>query len=98
MTSKKIKKPSGEHHIPPPNALRKSAEQMLNTIGLVPQDPDEKEFKLVLQELQVHQIELEMQNDELRVLNLELDRQRKHFSAIYDDAPVGYFIVDHAGV
>src|SRR3982750_2376640 len=51
----------------------------------------------LLQELQVHQIELEMQNDELRNANEEIELQRLKFEHIYDLAPVGYFIIDQRG-
>ncbi|MES3018258.1 MAG: ATP-binding protein [Bacteroidota bacterium] len=78
--------------------LRSSAEKLLNDIELNDELIDAERFKAVFQELQVHQIELEMQNDELRLINVELERQRGRFSAIYDEAPVGYIILDHAGV
>ena len=47
-----------------------------------------------LHELRVHQIELEMQNEELRRAQAELDIQRERYFDIYDNAPVGYCIVN----
>jgi len=47
----------------------------------------------VLHELRVHQIELEMQNEEVRRAQAELDLQRARYFDIYDNAPVGYCIV-----
>ena len=52
----------------------------------------------LLHELQVHQIELEMQNDELRRAEHELDVSRARFFNLYDLAPVGYCSVSEQGL
>jgi len=49
-----------------------------------------EETRRILQELQVHQIELEMQNMELRRSQAELDAALSHYFDLYDLAPVGY--------
>jgi PAS domain-containing protein len=78
--------------------LRKEAELFLSNKDLSYKDKiAEDDIKKLFQELQVHQIELEMQNDELRRANEELEIERLRFSGIYDLAPVGYFIMDMAG-
>jgi PAS domain S-box-containing protein len=52
----------------------------------------------LIHELEVHQIELEMQNDELRGIQAELENARDRYSDLYDFAPVGYFSVSEKGI
>ncbi len=52
----------------------------------------------LMHELQVHQIELEMQNQELRRTQLVLDTTRACFTDLYDNAPVGYVTLNEANV
>lgn len=51
----------------------------------------------LLHELQVHQIELEMQNAELVESRNELETLLEKFTDLYDFAPTGYFTLDHQG-
>jgi signal transduction histidine kinase/ActR/RegA family two-component response regulator len=53
-----------------------------------------EESQRLIHELQVHQIELEMQNEELRETREELERA---YLDLYDFAPVSYFTLDRAG-
>lgn len=52
----------------------------------------------LLHELQVHQIELEMQNAELRQARDEVEKSLARYTDLYDFAPVGYFTLDRDGV
>ena len=52
----------------------------------------------IIQELRVHQIELEMQNEELRRTQAELDATRQRYFDLYDLAPVGYVTVSEPGL
>ncbi len=49
-------------------------------------------------ELRVYQVELEMQNVELRRMQVELDAERARYFDLYDLAPVGYCTVSEEGV
>jgi len=51
-----------------------------------------------LRELRLHQIELEMQNDELRRSRDALDSSRSRYFDLYDLAPVGYCTLSESGI
>ena len=52
----------------------------------------------LIHELRVHQIELKMQNEELRRIQGELEKARDRYSHLYDFAPVGYFSLSEKGI
>src|SRR5439155_21688671 len=52
----------------------------------------------VLHELEVHQIELEMQNAELQKARDGLEAALEKYTDLYDFAPVGYFSIDESDV
>ena len=52
----------------------------------------------VFHELRVHQIELEMQNEELRRTQVELEAAWVRYFDLYDLAPVGYFTFSEQGL
>lgn len=57
-----------------------------------------KDGRDLLHDLQVHQIELEMQNRELQESQQQLDAARNRYVDLYDFAPVGYVSLDERGV
>lgn len=79
--------------------LRRKAKELLKV--KMPESgfsrPDDESHRL-LHELQVHQIELEMQNAEIRQARDELEMVLGKYTDLYDFAPVGYFTLDCNGV
>jgi len=76
-------------------ALRQSAESQLKS-HKAEKEPamNEADTLKVLHELEVHQIELEMQNEELRRARDIAEILSQKLTTIYDFAPVGYFTLD----
>ena len=52
----------------------------------------------LIYELHVHQVELEMQNEELRKAQMELEKSSNRYQDLFDFAPVGYFVLDKKGL
>lgn len=52
----------------------------------------------LLEELRIHQIELEIQNEELRRAEQALETSHQNYYLLYDQAPIGYFVLDVNGV
>jgi PAS domain S-box-containing protein len=79
--------------------LRRHAEDRLceQTNTLHP-PRSEEDTKRLVHELEVHQIELEMQNAELKRSQEELELSRNKYVELYDFAPVGYFTFDLSGL
>ena len=87
---------------PPPSAaaaeLRRRAEGRLRTQQTATaRSRTEADTKRLLHELQVHQVELEMQNAELVQARAEAEANAAKFSNLYDFAPVGYFTFAEQG-
>ena len=59
-----------------------------------PKGPSLEVIDRLNQELQAHQIELEMQNEALRDCQRQLEESRNRYSVLYNFAPIGYFILD----
>jgi PAS domain S-box-containing protein len=89
---------------PSPDAaeLRRRAEESFREKAAQSPDPIEslspEETRRTLHELRVHQIELEMQNEELHRAQAELDASRARYFDLYDMAPVGYCTLSERGL
>ena len=78
--------------------LRQRAESMLGKSCQTPAETPVADLPRLVHELQLHQIELEMQNEELRRAQVELEAARDRYADLYDFAPVGYLRLDVDGV
>ena len=97
----KLARPKDSNNAPDPSERRRRAEARLR-------DQQEKGAKggpsksqadtqRLLHELEVHQIELEMQNEELSEARDKLEVLLEKYTDLYDFAPVGYFTLSQAG-
>ncbi|MBN1926130.1 MAG: hypothetical protein JW798_09860 [Prolixibacteraceae bacterium] len=77
--------------------LRKKAEEILYEKQQKASITEETDTKKLLHELQVHQIELEMQNEELRLAYVAAETALKKYTMLFDLSPMGYFTLDSDG-
>ena len=95
---------SGRNNVPDPSAdsgqtLRQRAEQRLDTIAGEDLDAlSPEQVRQLVHELQVHQIELEMQNEELLRTQTLLAASQERYFDLFDLAPVGYLTLDAHGL
>ena len=78
--------------------LRKQAEERLRKRGIAPgMLSSEEEMQRIVQELSLHQIELEMQNEELQESRNKIESEHNRYINLYDFAPVGYLTLARDG-
>jgi PAS domain S-box-containing protein len=80
--------------------LRRRAEERIQTREQTPQSAirNPQSAQRLVHELQVHQIELELQNDELRQARAKADGLLAQYTDLYDFAPVGYLTLNEPGL
>ena len=78
--------------------LRRLAEEKFrDAAAATPKTLSPEEMEQLIHELRVHQIELEMQNEELRSTQHNLASLKARYFDLYDLAPVGYLTIDEQG-
>jgi signal transduction histidine kinase len=79
--------------------LRHIAEERMRNHPLelsLPQSPEATQQ--IIHELGVHQIEIEIQNEELRESRNEIETALEKYEDLYESAPIGYFTLDRNGI
>ncbi len=89
-----------EHDFTNAKMLRKKAEEQLTLKQSTSSQESNKESdtKKLLHELQVHQIELEMQNEELQKAYETAEEALRKYTMLYDLAPMGYLTLEKNGI
>jgi PAS domain S-box-containing protein len=81
----------------PEENLRTRAEKFVTRPEALPENLSPEKMRSLIHELRVHQIELQMQNEELLRAQEEVQRARDRYFELYDLAPVGYLTLDRDG-
>jgi len=80
------------------SSLRKRAEEFLKKYPEAIKEITTGDVNKLVEDLHIHQIELEIQNEELRRAQSELEVSRDGYSDLYDFAPVGYVTISEKGL
>ena len=78
--------------------LKNQAQEFLSKNPSALKDIPTMDIRQLIEDLQIHQLELEMQNEELRRLQEDLEKERDRYSDLYDFSPVGYFSMNEKGI
>jgi PAS domain S-box-containing protein len=84
---------TSDSRTPDPGHLRRQAESRLHLTRQDVAAMSTVDVQELVHELQVHQIELEMQNEAVSQAHLEADAAREEYQELYDEAPVGYLSI-----
>lgn len=76
------------------NNIRLEAESLVASGDFKDLDFDKMDAKELIHQLQVYSVELEMQNQELRITQEQLEKSRDEYEHLFNNAPVGYVITD----
>jgi len=78
--------------------LRAQAKEELRQGKIIDTSLYETDMKVLVEELSIYQIELEHQNQELMLSQDHLQQSNNRYLDLFDNAPVGYLIVDSTGI
>ena len=78
------------------NPLRDTAENKLAIFPDLRSELQDKPPEDIMHDLRVHKIEMEIQNEELKRLQLESEASKKKYQDLYDFAPVGCVAIYHS--
>ncbi len=78
--------------------LRERAERFLTERGSEAADIEKEDLMRLTHELEVYQVELELQNEELRSSKAEVEASREEYFDLYDSSPVAYVTLDEKGI
>jgi PAS domain S-box-containing protein len=79
-------------------AIRKQAESMLSKSGTDLAQMSGTDIETLMFDFQVHQIELELQNEELKRAHQELSASRDDFARLYNLSPVAFLTLNEQGI
>lgn len=78
----------------PNDELRERAEQIVLDTSVGEERTPRADQQRLFHDLQVHQVELEIQNEALRSSQVELDESRDSFVTLFEFSPIGYLTLD----
>jgi PAS domain S-box-containing protein len=83
----------------PPNLkeIKERAEKIVKEKGIATGNYTDKDLNHIIHDLQVHQIELELQNEELRATQKRLENSKEDYFNLFNKAPVGFLLLDNLG-
>ena len=78
--------------------LKDQAQEFMNKNPSAIKKIPPTDIKQLIEDLQIHQIELELQNEELRRFQQDLEKARNKYSDLYDFSPLSYFTINEKGI
>ena len=78
--------------------LREQAEARVAEAPRSVENLSSDDLRNLIHEYQVHQIELELQNEELRATQHQLEQVKNQYAELFNNAPAGYLVVNAQGL
>ena len=79
-------------------SLRDRAEALISPMDQATSIPSPEEIRKLAHDLAVHQVELEMQNEELQATHQRMEAALDRYAQLYHQAPVGFLTLDNNGL